>query len=100
MLKLNPVWADEAPEEPEDAATAAANMDDRFWSIIDGVCGVRVGGGDCIPEHDPKGVGVTEPEPDLSVSDPTPRGGLLLKYSSSSTVHTAPLTFSTRIKHL
>ena len=73
-------------------------MDDKFWSIIDGVCGVRVGGGDCNPDDPPRGVGVTEP--DLSVSDPTPRGGLLLKYSSSSTVQTAPFTFSTRIKHL
>ena len=36
----------------------------------------------------------------LVPEDWTPLGGRLRWYSSSSTVQTAPLTFSTRMKHL
>ena len=54
------------------------------WSMSEGACGVSVG----------EAVALLVPE------DWTPLGGLLRWYSSSSTVHTAPLTFSTRMKHL
>ena len=53
----------------------------------------RISGFECfIPE---------KPYPDAAAAAAAaPLCGLLLWYSTSSTVHTAPLTFSTRMKHL
>lgn len=68
---------------PPEFTRSALNMEDRDWSRSEGVWGVKVG------EFDAEGV-----------LDWTPLGGLRRWYSSSSTVQTAPLTFSTRMKHL
>ncbi len=78
-------WLRKAARPSDEAA--AASMDERlWWSRSDGGCGVSVGEAEAEAAEDDE--------------DWTPRGGRRRWYSSSSTVQTAPFTFSTRMKHL